>query len=119
MISGGFYVCAVTDSDLLDIKTEIAALEKREIQELQGEWRKLYRVEPPKRLSRDLLLRAIAHRIQERVDGGLGLTTKRRLDALAGRFRGGRARFCTWTLFRHPKNRPTFTKFGKVNWSNC
>jgi hypothetical protein len=65
-----------TDSDLLDIKTEIAALEKREIQELQGEWRKLYRVEPPKRLSRDLLLRAIAHPPQRAVG------VQRRMDLL-------------------------------------
>ena len=64
---------------LVDIETEITALAKREIQELRDEWRKLYRAEPPKRLSRDLLLRAIAYRLQERTHGGLGLATKRRL----------------------------------------
>ncbi len=74
---------SATHGQLVDIETEITALGKREIQELRAEWRKLYRVEPPKRLSRDLLLRGIAHRIQERVDGGLGIATKRRLNALA------------------------------------
>ena len=52
-------------------------------QELRDEWCKLHGAEPPKRLSRDLLLRAIAHQIQQRVHGGLGLVSKRRLDALA------------------------------------
>ena len=66
-----------------DIETALAALEALTTQELRREWCKLYRVDPPRRLSRDLLLRAIAHRIQERVHGGLGLATKRRLDALA------------------------------------
>ncbi len=72
-----------SDGDVLDIGTAFAALEARNIQELRSEWRKLYRVEPPRRLSRDLLLRAIAHRIQERLYGGLGLATRRRLNALA------------------------------------
>src|ERR1700686_1876197 len=72
-----------TDDDLLDIGTALAALEKRETQELRAEWRKLYRAEPPRRLSRDLILRGIAYRIQERKHGGLGLATKRRLNALA------------------------------------
>jgi hypothetical protein len=69
----------------VDIETEITALAKWEIQELRAEWRKLYRAEPPKRLSRDLLLRAIAYRIQERTHGGLGLAIQRRLNALTSR----------------------------------
>src|ERR1700674_3234712 len=73
----------MTDGDLRDIRTALAALETRTTQELRSEWRKLYRAEPPRRLSRDLVLRAIAYRIQERTHGGLGLATKRRLNALA------------------------------------
>jgi len=68
---------------LADVETAIAALENREIRELRTEWRRLYRTEPPRRLSRDLILRAIAFRLQEGMHGGLGLATKRRLDALA------------------------------------
>jgi hypothetical protein len=30
---------------------------------LRGEWRRLYRAAPPARLSRDLLLRSVAHRM--------------------------------------------------------
>src|SRR4051812_24369604 len=74
---------SATRGQLLDVGTVIAALEKREIQELRAEWRKLHRAEPPRRLSRDLILRAIAYRIQEQTHGGLGLATKRRLNALA------------------------------------
>ena len=38
--------------------------------ELRSEWRRLYRSQPP-RLSRDLLIRAVAYRIQELRYGGL------------------------------------------------
>jgi hypothetical protein len=72
-----------TDGDLRDIGSALAALETRTTPELRREWRKLYRAEPPRRLSRDLILRAIAYRIQERMHGGLGLASKRRLNALA------------------------------------
>lgn len=49
--------------------------------ELRKEWRRLYRSQPP-RLSRDLLVRAIAYRIQELRYGGLSKTTRRKLAAL-------------------------------------
>ena len=49
--------------------------------ELRSEWRRLYRSQPP-RLSRDLLIRAIAYRIQELRYGGLSKATRRKLTAL-------------------------------------
>ena len=49
--------------------------------ELRSEWRRLYRSQPP-RLSRDLLIRAIAYRIQELRYGGLSKPTRRKLTAL-------------------------------------
>jgi hypothetical protein len=49
--------------------------------ELRREWRRLYRSQPP-RLSRDLLVRAIAYRIQEFRYGGLSKATNRKLAAL-------------------------------------
>ena len=49
--------------------------------ELRKEWRRLYRTQPP-RLSRDLLVRAIAYRIQELRYGGLGKAVSRKLAAL-------------------------------------
>ena len=81
--SQGSGEASASRGQLLEVETVIAALEKREIRELRAEWRKLYRAESPRRLSRDLILRAIAYRIQEGTHGGLGLATKRRLHALA------------------------------------
>ncbi len=49
--------------------------------ELRKEWRRLYRSQPP-RLSRDLLVRAVAYRIQELRYGGLSKATSRKLAAL-------------------------------------
>jgi hypothetical protein len=49
--------------------------------ELRKEWRVLYRSQPP-RLSRDLLIRAIAYRIQELRYGGLSKAASRKLAAL-------------------------------------
>jgi hypothetical protein len=56
------------------------------LDKVRGEWRRLYRSEPP-RLSRDLLLRAIDYRHQELKHGGLGKTTRRKLKTLAKMFR--------------------------------
>jgi hypothetical protein len=49
--------------------------------ELRKEWRRLYPSQPP-RLSRDLLVRAIAYRIQELRYGGISKASRRNLDAL-------------------------------------
>lgn len=49
--------------------------------DLRKEWRRLYRSQPP-RLSRDLLVRAIAYRIQELRYGGLSKATRRKLASL-------------------------------------
>jgi len=46
--------------------------------DLRSEWRRLYRSQPP-RLSRDLLIRGIAYRIQELASGGLSKATRRAL----------------------------------------
>lgn len=66
-----------------DIEKEIAALHGMQIHELRVRWRKCYRAEPPDRLSRDLLIRGIAYKIQEHVQGGLTQSTKRKLRILA------------------------------------
>jgi len=61
-------------------------LARASLDELRGEWRRLYRCEPP-RISRDLLVRGIAYRRQEIEHGGLGQTTRRKLKTLAKMFR--------------------------------
>ena len=65
------------------IEAEITALADLKTPELRVRWQRLYRAVPPARLSRDLLIRAIAHRIQERAHGGLNKVTKRKLRSLA------------------------------------
>lgn len=68
---------------MADVEGEIAALDGLARPDLRTLWRRLIRSEPPLRISRDLMARAIAYRIQERADGGLGLATRRRLRLLA------------------------------------
>jgi hypothetical protein len=62
---------------------EIAALGQATSANLRERWRELYRTEPPRRISRDLLIRALAYRIQERALGGLRPSTRRLLTKVA------------------------------------
>jgi len=59
----------------------LAALPSLCLGDLRLEWRRLYRAEPP-RLSRDIMMRAIAYRLQEIAHGGLSRITQRRLTTL-------------------------------------
>jgi Protein of unknown function (DUF2924) len=58
---------------------EIAALRQTPPADLKERWRALYCSEPPRRISRDLLVRAVAYRIQEKALGGLTPSTRRLL----------------------------------------
>lgn len=51
--------------------------------ELREEWRRLYR-SPPPAVSRDLLLRALAYRVQEIAEGGLTRAVQRQLASVGG-----------------------------------
>ena len=62
---------------------EIAALRQATPADLKERWRALYRTEPPRRISRDLLIRALAYRIQEKALGGLKPSTRRLLAKVA------------------------------------
>jgi len=68
-----------------NVENELAAVAAMPRDQLAIEWRRLYRRPPPVGLSRDLLIRAIAYRIQERALGGLPQATKQRLRTLARR----------------------------------
>ncbi len=70
-----------------ELSQRIAALNELTAQQLRDEWRRLYRGQPP-RLSRDLLIRTIAYRMQELVYGGLSKATQRKLDALTKELKG-------------------------------
>lgn len=65
----------------MELSRMLEALPALSPAELRSEWRRLYRSQPP-RLSRDLLIRAIAYRIQELRYGGLSKATRRKLAAL-------------------------------------
>jgi hypothetical protein len=70
---------------VLDIAVEIARLESLAINELREEWRRLHQTPPPKRLSRDILLRGATYKLQENAFGGLSKATLRKLQgSIAG-----------------------------------
>ncbi len=63
----------------IDIAAELVRLEALTNFELRAEWRRLHHMQPPKSLSRDLLLRGITYNIQERALGGLSKSVLRKL----------------------------------------
>jgi Protein of unknown function (DUF2924) len=73
---------AVGDMDqaAIDIAKALAGLSELTIFELRGEWRRLHRMPPPMRLSRDLLVREITYKLQEKAYGGLSTATARKLE---------------------------------------
>jgi hypothetical protein len=69
-----------------EVDRQIAELFDRSTSELRLAWRQLHRTDPPQGLSRDLLIRALAHQLQERAAGGANRALRRRLQTLAGEF---------------------------------
>jgi hypothetical protein len=67
------------------------------IQELRAEWQRLHHAMPPN-ISRDLLTRGIAYKIQERASGGPNAALKRRLHRLASELANGKATSSAPTL---------------------
>ena len=59
-----------------ELEDKIAGLVDRSTHELRLAWRKLHRTGPPLGLSRDLMIRTFANRLQERVHGGPSLDRK-------------------------------------------
>jgi hypothetical protein len=55
--------------------------------ELRQQWRRLYKAEAPSHFSRDLLMRAVAYRMQELALGSLRAEPQRRLRQIAQEFR--------------------------------
>jgi hypothetical protein len=64
------------------IERELDRIRSLGLEELRVEWRRLYHSEPP-RISRDLLVLALAYRFQEIEQGGLGKATRRKLRTIA------------------------------------
>ncbi|PNE09612.1 MAG: hypothetical protein CR217_19175 [Beijerinckiaceae bacterium] len=68
--------------DTRAIEDEIDRIRSLGLEELRREWRRLNHGEPP-RISRDLLVLALGYRLQEIAHGGLGKSTRRKLQTMA------------------------------------
>ena len=75
-----------------DLETALASLPDLSSDAARAAYRKLYRRSPPAAFSRDLLIRAVAYRLQEQIRGGLSPETKLLLDRLAR----GKAQAARW-----------------------
>ena len=67
------------------LQDELGRLTSLAKDKLRVEWRRYFHAEPPAGLSRDLLLRAVTYKVQERVQGGLSQGEKRSLATLAAK----------------------------------
>jgi DUF2924 family protein len=65
------------------LAVEIAALQSLDVAQLRARWRTLYKTDAPSRFSRDLLMRAVAYRLQERALGELKPATCRLFQRIA------------------------------------
>ena len=79
--------------NLTELDCEIAGLADRSTQELRRAWHKLHRTGPPLGLSRDLMIRGLADKLQQRAAGGPSRALQRRLQMLAGEFEKGALSF--------------------------
>ena len=79
--------------DLVGVDSEIAGLVDRSTQELPRAWRKLHHTGPPSGLSRDLMIRGLAHKLQQRAHGRPSRALQRRLEILTGEFEKGARSF--------------------------
>ena len=70
-----------------DLSRKLAELTELDTASLRREWRRLYRSRPPRHIRRDLLILAIAWKLQERVHGGLTAAQKRKLAGIAEELR--------------------------------
>jgi hypothetical protein len=66
-----------------DVRAEVEMLRSLDKDDLRARWRKMFGKDPPPALTKDLLGRMIAWRIQERFYGGHDKATIKLLDGLA------------------------------------
>src|SRR6202521_5000794 len=79
--------------DLAELDDEITGLVDRSTQELRRAWRTLHHTGPPLGLSRDLIIRGLADKLEQRAHGGPSRALQRRLRILAGEFEKGALSF--------------------------
>jgi hypothetical protein len=83
----------VPNEERQELSAEIALLESLDVDQLRARWKIVYETEAPMRFSRDLLMRAVAYRMQDRLLGGLKPATRRLFDR-------SNTSFCDHTLGR-------------------
>ena len=71
------------NADVAEVNRQIAELVDRSTHELRVAWRQLHRTGPPQGLSRDLLIRALAHQLHEWIHGRASGALRGRLQTLA------------------------------------
>jgi hypothetical protein len=79
--------------DPVGLDCDIARLVDRSTQELRSAWRTLHHIGPPLGLSRDLIVRGLADKLQQRARGGTSRALQRRLQILAAEFEKGTRSF--------------------------
>jgi len=79
--------------DLAKLDCEIAGLVDQSTEELRRAWRALHHTGPPLGLSRDLIIRGLADKLQQRAHGGPSRALLRRVRVLAGEFEKGARSF--------------------------
>ena len=73
----------VPDKERQKLSAEVSLLESLDVEQLRARWKILFETEAPTRFSRDLLMRAVAYRMQERVLGGLKPATRRLFERVS------------------------------------
>lgn len=84
-----------------DVEHRIRELSDLSLPQLRKRWTRTFNAPVPQGMSRDLLVRGLAYRLQEQVLGALSRSTKRRLNTMAGQLRHDRhGGFATGTALK-------------------
>lgn len=74
---------------MTSLEAEITDLQDIHIDQLRKQWQRTFKVAVPNGLSRDLMVRGLACRLQERIHGGLKQSARRKLQTFAKQMQAG------------------------------
>lgn len=74
------------------LQEEIGGLAGLDLISLRGQWLELYGSEASSRMSRELIIQAIAYRLQENIAGGISSASRARITSADGDTKIGRTR---------------------------
>lgn len=75
----------------VDLHSELRVVQESDRDALAARWRQIHDHDPPPRLSRELMVRAICYAMQVEAHGGLDRPTQRRLEQLVAEMQSGKA----------------------------